>query len=257
MSHPMFDLTGRVALVTGSSRGIGLAIAEAFRESGATVVLNGRDAGRLEAAAAMLRDRGDGAAPATARFDVADDSAVAEGVAAVEAEHGRIDILVNNAGFQRRALLEDVTPAQFRQMLDVHMTGAFMTAKATAPGMIARSSGKIINICSLASEVGRANITPYSAAKGGLKMLTKGMAVEWARHNIQVNGIGPGYIRTEMNTELQASEAFNRMVDIRVPAQRWGQPQELAGAAIFLASAASDYVTGQILYVDGGLLSQI
>lgn len=255
MSHPMFDLTGRVALVTGSSRGIGLAVAEAFIESGATVVLNGRDAGRLEAAAETLRSRGH--APATAVFDVADDTSVAEGVAAVEAEHGRIDILVNNAGFQRRALLEDVSPAQFRQMLDVHMTGAFMAAKAAAPGMIARRAGKIINVCSLASEVGRANITPYSAAKGGLKMLTKGMAVEWARHNIQVNGIGPGYIRTEMNTELQASESFNRMVDIRVPAQRWGQPQELAGAAIFLASAASDYMTGQILYVDGGLLSQI
>jgi gluconate 5-dehydrogenase len=253
--HTLFDLTGRTALVTGSSQGIGLSLAGGLAAAGAAVVLNGRDEGKLAAAAQALR--GEGAQVATALFDVTDAQGAAAAVARLEAEVAPLDILVNNAGIQRRALLLEMTETQWREVLDADLTSAFLVSRAVAPGMIARQRGKIINVCSLMSEVGRPTTGNYAAAKGGLKMLTRAMAVEWARHNLQINGIGPGYIVTDMTRPLVENPEFNQWICGRTPAGRWGRPEELAGAAVFLASAASDFVNGQIIYVDGGLLAAI
>jgi gluconate 5-dehydrogenase len=251
----LFDLTGRTALVTGSSQGIGLALAGGLAAAGAALVLNGRDEAKLAAAAEGLR-RG-GARVATAAFDVTDGTAVAAAVPRAEGEVGPIDILVNNAGIQRRAPLAEMTEAQWREVLETNLTSAFLVARALAPRMIERRRGKIINVCSLMSEVGRPTTGNYAAAKGGLRMLTRAMAVEWARHNLQVNGIGPGYIVTELTRPLVENPEFNQWICGRTPAGRWGRPEELVGAAVFLAGAASDFVNGQILYVDGGLLAAI
>jgi gluconate 5-dehydrogenase len=253
--HSLFDLTGRTALVTGSSQGIGLALARGLAAAGATVVLNGRDQARLAAAAEALR--GEGARVATAAFDVTDGAGAAAAVARVEAEVAPLDILVNNAGIQRRAPLAEMTEGQWREVLDTNLTSAFLVARAAAPRMIARRSGKIINVCSLMSEAGRPTTGNYAAAKGGLKMLTRAMAVEWAPHNLQINGIGPGYIVTELTRPLVENPEFNRWICGRTPAGRWGRPDELIGAAVFLAAPASDFVNGQIIYVDGGLLAAI
>ena len=253
--NPLFDLTGRIALVTGSSQGLGLAIARGLAQAGAALVLNGRDQRKLAATAAVLR--AEGVKVHEAAFDVTDGAASAAAVARAEAEFGVIDILVNNAGIQQRAPLAEMTEAQWRAVIDTNLTSAFLVARAVAPRMIARGRGKIINICSVMSEVSRPTIANYAAAKGGLKMLTRAMAVEWARHGLQANAIGPGYFVTELNQALVANPEFNRWICGRTPAGRWGQPHELAGAAVFLASPASDFVNGQVLYVDGGLLSSL
>jgi gluconate 5-dehydrogenase len=239
----LFDLTGRTVLVTGSTRGIGLALARALAGAGARVCVNGRT---REACEAVLWD-GAVAAP----FDVTDEAAVVEGVAAL----GRIDVLVNNAGIQLRRPLDRLTADEFRHVLDVNLTSAFLVSRAVAPQMIERGAGKIVNTCSVTSEVGRETIGAYTASKGALKLLTRAMCADWARHGLQANGIGPGYFRTEMNQDLQASPEFGAWLERRVPAARWGDVEELGGAAVFLASRASDYVNGQILYVDGGMLA--
>jgi gluconate 5-dehydrogenase len=250
-----FDLTGRTALITGSSQGIGLALARGLAQAGAALILNGRDRKKLEAAAAQLR--AEGCKVATAAFDVTDGAASAEGVATAAATAGPIDILINNAGIHRRAPLLEMTETQWREVIDTDLTSAFLVSRAVAPGMIARGAGKIINICSLMSEVGRPTIANYAAAKGGLKMLTRSMCVEWAKHNLQINGIGPGYFETELTKPLVGNPEFNKWICSRTPAGRWGRPEELAGAAVFLASRASDFVNGQVIYVDGGVLAAL
>jgi gluconate 5-dehydrogenase len=241
----LFDLSGRTALVTGSTRGLGFALAHGLAGAGARVAINGRTHEACEAAAAEL----DGAFPAP--FDVTDEASIAAGVAAI----GQIDILVNNAGINVRAPLEAFSLEDWQRVLDVNLTSAFLVSRAVVPGMIERGRGKIVNTCSVTSEVGRETIGPYTASKGGLKQLTRAMCADWARHGIQANGIGPGYFRTEINTVLQDDPAFDAWLRARVPAGRWGEPSELEGAVVFLASAASDFVNGQILYVDGGMLA--
>ena len=253
MPNDPFDLGGRVALVTGSSRGLGLAMARGLGRAGALLVLNGRDYAALDRTAAVLA--GEGLGVHALAFDVTDRAAVEAAVDDIEGRIGPIGILVNNAGIQRRAPLEEMEEAVWREVIEVNLTSAFIVGQAVGRRMIARRRGKIINICSLTSEVTRPSIAPYTAAKGGLKMLTKSMAVEWAKHNVQVNGIGPGYFATELNTALINNPEFDAWVRARTPAGRWAEPEELAGTAVFLASAASDFVTGQVIYVDGGLLS--
>ena len=253
--NPLFDLTGRIALVTGSSQGLGLAMARGLVQAGAAVVLNGRDERKLAATAEVLRS--EGAKVFTAAFDVTNGAASAAAIARIEEECGAIDILVNNAGIHQRAPLISMTEEQWRAVVDTNLTSAFLVARAVAPRMIARGRGKIINICSVMSEVSRPTIANYAAAKGGLKMLTRAMAVEWAKHGLQANAIGPGYFVTDLNQALVANPEFNRWICGRTPAGRWGQPEELSGAVVFLASPASDFVNGQVLYVDGGLMAAL
>ncbi|GAA2058824.1 MULTISPECIES: SDR family oxidoreductase [Streptomyces] len=254
MSHPLFDVTGKVALVTGSSRGIGRALATGLLEAGCTVVLNGRDAATLEATRAELAGTY-GDAVLAEPFDVTDSAAVATAVARIEERAGAIDILVNNTGAQRRAPFTDFTDEDWQGLLDTNLTSAFLVGREVARRMVPRGQGKIINICSLQSEAVRPGIAPYSATKGGLKMLTKGMCADLGPSGIQVNGIGPGYFDTELTSALVADEEFSAWVRKRTPAGRWGQTQDLVGALLFLASPASDFVNGQLLYVDGGMLS--
>ncbi len=244
-----FDLTGRRALVTGSSQGIGLAIARGLAEAGAAIVLNGLDGDRLAAAAEALR--GEGHDVATQSFDVADETAVGAAAARI----GPIDILVNNAGIHRRSPLVGMRLEDFDAVVRTNLTGAFLVARAFLPAMIERRRGKIINLCSVISEVARPSVANYAASKGGLKMLTRAMAVELGPHDIQVNGIGPGYIVTGLNKPLVENPAFDAWIRGRTPLGRWGRPEDVAGTAVFLASPASDFVTGQILYVDGGILA--
>lgn len=252
MNAPAFNLAGRRALVTGSSQGIGFALAEALAAAGAHVVLNGRDEARLAAAAGQLRATGL-AGVTTAAFDVTDEAAVNAGVAAL----GAVDILVNNTGIQRRGPLETMPLADWETVLKTNLTSAFLVARAVVPGMIARRSGKIINICSLMSDLARPTTAPYASAKGGLKMLTRSMCGEWARHNLQVNGIAPGYILTELTQPLAADPKFDTWIKGRTPAGRWGSVADLTGACVFLASPAADFVNGQILTIDGGLSAVI
>lgn len=247
-----FDLSGKTALVTGSSQGIGLAIAQGLAEAGAQIVINGRDVAKLESARAMLAAKGVAVAAA---FDVTDEDAVNAGITRVEHAVGAIDILVNNAGMQFRTPLEDFPLAKWRELMQVNVESAFIVSKAVAKGMIARKSGKIINISSVQSELGRPTIAPYTATKGAIKMLTKGMCADWARHNIQINAIGPGYFKTPLNQALVDNPEFSSWLEKRTPAGRWGTTDELVGAAIFLASPASSFVNGHILYVDGGITS--
>jgi len=249
-NHP-FDLHGKVALVTGAYRGLGFAIAQGLAEAGATVVLNGRKAELLASAAKTLTDAGRRAS--TCVFDVTDGDAVRAGIAAIEREHGRLDILVNNAGIQRRNPLVDFKRQDWDDVIATNLTAPYLVAQAALPGMIARKSGKIVNIASLMSELARPTVVPYTAAKGGVRQLTRGMAVELAPHNIQVNAISPGYFATEMNRALIDNAEFNAWVCKRTPAGRWGEPVELAGLAVFLASRAADYMTGQIVIMDGGM----
>lgn len=250
-----FDLTGRRALVTGSGQGIGFALARALGAAGAAVVLNGRNPAKLAAAAEVLR--GEGIAVDVSAFDVTEPQAVREGVAAIEATIGPIDILVNNAGIQRRMALEDFPEETWHELVRTNLDSVFYVAKAVAGHMIARRRGKIINICSVQSELGRPSIAPYTATKGAVKMLTKGMCADWAKHGLQVNGLGPGYFVTELTQTLVDNAEFSAWLCARTPAGRWGNVAELGGAAVFLASAASDFVNGQILYVDGGLTSVV
>lgn len=251
----MFNLAGRRALVTGSSRGIGFGIAGALAAAGAEVILNARDQVALGAAAAKLADAG-----ATVRalaFDVTSEQSVEDAVAFAESEIGPIDILVNNAGMQHRAPLEDFPLAKFEQVMSTNVTSAFIVGRAVGRGMIARKKGKIINICSVMSNLARPSIAPYAASKAAIANLTRGMATDWARHGLHVNGIAPGYIRTELNEALLSNAEFNAWVEKRTPMGRWGEPSELGGAAIFLASDASSYVNGHILYVDGAFTATV
>lgn len=254
-TNPLFSLTGRTALITGSSQGIGAALARGLAEAGAAVVLNGRSPEKLAAAAEALRAAVPGVRVATAAFDVNDGAAVEREVARIEAEFAPIDILLNNAGIHRRAPLLEMSDQQWKEVLDTNLTSAFVVGRAVARRMVARGSGKIINTCSLMTEVSRPSIGNYAAAKGGLKMLTKAMAVEWAKHGLQCNGIGPGYIVTEMTQVLVDNPEFNAWICKRTPAGRWGKPEELVGTTVFLASRASDFVNGQIIHIDGGLLA--
>lgn len=249
MPHP-FDLSGKAALVTGGGSGLGFAIARGLAQAGARVALNGRNLDKLRAAATALTREGIDAH--VAPFDVTDADAVAAGVAALERTLGGVDILVNNAAVNHRQPLEDFSLDEWRSLLAANLDGPFLVTRALLPAMKARRRGKIVNICSLASDIGRPNIVPYAASKGGLRMLTRALAVELAPHNVQVNGIAPGFFRTEMNAALVADTEFSRWVTRRTPAGRWGEPPEVAGAAVFLASPAADYVTGHLLYVDGG-----
>ena len=247
----VFDLSGKVALVTGAYRGLGFAIAQGLARAGASVVLNGRRIEAVEPAARALTAQSLKAS--TAIFDVTDRDAVRAAVTAIESEHGRIDVLVNNAGIQRRGALTDCSQQDWDAIIATNLTAPFVVSQAVLPGMIARKSGKIVHIASLMSEMARPSVVPYTAAKGGVRQLTRGMAVELAPHNIQVNAIAPGYFATEMNRALIDNAEFNAWVCKRTPAGRWGQPDELAGTAVFLASSASNYITGQLLIVDGGM----
>jgi len=247
----VFELSGKVALVTGAYRGLGFAIAQGLARAGASVVLNGRRIEAVEPAARALTAQSLKAS--TAIFDVTDGDAVRAAVTAIENEHGRIDVLVNNAGIQRRGALADFSQQDWDDIIATNLTAPFVVSQAVLPGMIARKSGKIVHIASLMSELARPSVVPYTAAKGGVRQLTRGMAVELAPHNIQVNAIAPGYFATEMNRALIDNAEFNAWVCKRTPAGRWGQPDELAGTAVFLASSASNYITGQLLIVDGGM----
>jgi gluconate 5-dehydrogenase len=252
----LFDLSGKTALITGSSNGIGLALAQGLAEAGAAIILNGRDETRLAEAARHFEAAG--LCAATCAFDVADDAAVGAAFARFDADGAAIDILVNNAGAQLRKPMLEMTTDEWRRIVDGHVTAAFQVGREAARRMIARGKGgKIVNICSLASEVARATIAPYTAAKGGMKMLTRSMASEWASRGIQANAIGPGYIVTEMTRPLVEDAKFDAWVRSRTPSGRWGRPEDLIGVMVFLASPASDYVNGQIIYVDGGLLAVI
>ena len=254
MSTELFSLAGRTALVTGSSRGLGNAIAVGFAEAGAALVLNGSDRDRLATAAATLRDQGYKVTEAA--FDVTNESAVTRAFTTLDDAGIAIDILVNNAGIQLRKPLVELSVAEWQRVIDTNLTSAFVVGREAARRMIKRGKGgKVINIGSLTSEVARATVAPYTAAKGGIKLLTRAMAAEWAEHDIQANAIGPGYMITEMNKALIENPAFDAWVKGRTPARRWGKPEELIGAAVFLASAASGYVNGQIIYVDGGMLA--
>ncbi|TPQ16644.1 glucose 1-dehydrogenase [Streptomyces sporangiiformans] len=252
MSHPLFDISGRTALVTGSSRGIGLALARGLAEAGCTVVLNGRDTSRLAKAAAEIEGTG---TVHTAAFDVTDGPSVAAGIAEVEERVGPLDILVNNAGMQLRAPLLEFADADWHRILNTNLTSAFLVGREAARRMTDRGHGKIVNICSLQSEVVRPGIAPYAATKGALKMLTKGMCADWGPHGVQVNGLGPGYIETELTGPLVDDPEFSAWVRRRTPAGRWGRTEDLVGGVLFLASPAADFVSGQILYVDGGMTS--
>jgi gluconate 5-dehydrogenase len=250
MAAGAFDLSGRVALVTGGGSGLGLAIAAGLAAAGAHVVINGRNEAKLAAALAALTAAGH-AAHASA-FDVADESAVATAVAALADAHGAVDIVVNNAAVNNRKPFDAYTGAEWRALQATNVDGAFHVTRAVLPAMKARRAGKIINICSLASDLGRPQITAYATSKGALKMMTRSLAVELAPFNIQVNGIAPGFFATEMNAPLVADAAFSAWVARRTPAGRWAKPPEIAGAAVFLACAAADFVTGHLLHVDGG-----
>ena len=253
MSTSLFDLSGRTALVTGSSRGLGRAIAEGLAKAGARLVVNGTDPARVETAVAEFRSAGHAAEGAA--FDVTDEAAIVNAFGSFDAKGMAIDILVNNAGIQMRKPLVEFTSADWRKVIETNLTSAFIIGREAAKRMIPRKRGKIINIGSLASELARPTVGPYTAAKGGIKTLTKSMAVEWAASGIQTNAIGPGYMLTDMNQALMQNPDFNSWLMSRIPSKRWGRPDELVGAAIFLASSASDYVNGQIIYVDGGMLA--
>ena len=250
-----FDLSGRTALVTGSSAGIGLALAQGLAGAGAAVVLNGRRSDVLDAAAARLRDHG--AVVHAMPFDVGDADAVAAAVARIEAEIGAIDILVNNAGMQKRAPLQDFSRADWQLLMRTNLDSVFIVGQAVARHMIPRGRGKIINICSVQSELGRPGIAPYTASKGAVKMLTKGMAIDWGPHGLQVNGLGPGYFKTELNQALVDNPEFSAWLIGRTPSRRWGDVEDLVGAAVFLAGDASRFVNGHILYVDGGVTATL
>ena len=245
-----FRLHGRRALITGSSSGIGLALARALGQAGAALVLNGRNADKLQVAAKGLR--AEGLAVSTAAFDVTDSDAVRQSIDAIEDSQGSIDILVNNAGMQIRNPLHEFIDADWHTLMKTNLDSVYFVGKAVAQKMIPRGCGKIINICSVQSELGRPGIAPYTASKGAVKMLTKGMAIDWGPHGITVNGLGPGYFKTELTEKLVADPTFTGWLVGRTPSRRWGDVQDLGGAAVFLASDASCFVNGHILYVDGG-----
>ena len=255
MTKNLFDLTGKTALITGATQGIGFSLAKGLSEHGATIAISARNPVKLEEALAKFERMGIEAYGYL--FDVTDSEEIDMAIKAMEYELGKIDILVNNAGIIHRAPMEAHPEDKWDEVINTNLNSVYKVSKQVVLGMMQHQSGKIINICSLMSEVARTSIPAYTAAKGGVKMLTKAMATEWAKHNIQVNGIGPGYFETELTNALQKDEKFNNWLIERTPAGRWGKPEELIGAAIFLASDASSFVNGQILYVDGGILATI
>lgn len=251
----LFDLSGKRALITGGTHGLGMAMAMGLGNAGAELLINGHSPDKLEAAIKTYQSAGLNAKGYL--FDVTKEEEVKAAIATIEAE-GPIDILINNAGIIKRIPMEDMEVADFREVIDVDLVGPFILSKWVGKNMIRRKSGKIINICSMMSELGRNTVSAYAAAKGGLKMLTRNMATEWAKHNIQVNGIGPGYFATDQTKPIRIDgHPFNEFILNRTPAGRWGDPQDLMGVAVFLASTASDFVNGQIIYVDGGILATI
>jgi len=250
-----FRLNGRRALITGSSGGIGLALARALGQAGAAVILNGRNTDKLQAATQLLR--AEGLSVSTAGFDVTDADAVRQGIDAIEKDVGSIDILVNNAGMQIRGPLQDYADTDWHTLMRTNLDSVYFVGKTVAQKMIPRGCGKIINICSVQSELGRPGIAPYTASKGAVKMLTKGMAIDWGQFGITVNGLGPGYFKTELTEKLVADPAFTGWLVGRTPSRRWGDVEDLGGAAVFLASEASCFVNGHILYVDGGVTATL
>jgi gluconate 5-dehydrogenase len=255
VAFELFNLAGKRALVTGSSQGIGFAIARGLAEHGASVILNGRDRSKLEAAAASLTAAGH--AVAVAGFDVTVAEDVREGVATVERTVGAIDILVNNAGMQFRAPLEDFPAEKWELLLRTNVSSAFYVGQAVARHMIPRGNGKIINIASVQSELARPGIAPYTATKGAIRNLTRGMCTDWAKHGLQVNAIAPGYFKTPLNQALVDDPTFSAWLEKRTPAGRWGNVDELIGAAVFLSGDASSFVNGHTLYVDGGITTSL
>ena len=256
MSTALFDLSGKTALVTGGTHGLGMAIATGLANAGSTIVINDVFTDKLQSAKTKYAEMG--IEVHTYLLDVTDEDAVEKTIPVIESEVGPIDILVNNAGIIKRIPILEMKAEEFRQVLDVDLTGPFIMSKAVAKGMVERGHGKIINMCSMMSEFGRNTVSAYASAKGGLKMLTRNMATEWARFNIQINGIGPGYFATDQTAPIRVDgHPFNEFIINRTPAGRWGDPEDLAGTAVFLASGASDFVNGQVVYVDGGILATI
>ncbi|MEO1418105.1 MAG: gluconate 5-dehydrogenase [Bacteroidota bacterium] len=252
----LFDLTGKVALVTGGTHGLGMAMAKGLGEAGAQLVINGHTPSKMAHALQVYEEAG--LAAKGYLFDVTDEPQVVASLKQIEAEVGPVDILVNNAAIIKRMPLVEMDTADFRAVIEVDLIAPFVVSKYVVPGMIQRGGGKVINICSMMSELGRDTVGAYAAAKGGLKMLTQNMATEWARENIQVNGIGPGYFATEQTAPIRKNgHPLHEFIIGRTPAGKWGEPDQLKGAAIFLASPASDFVNGHILYVDGGILATI
>jgi len=257
MSINLFDLTGKTALITGATHGLGMAMAKGIGNAGAKIVVNGNSSqAKLDDAVATYKESGIEAYGYL--FDVTDEVAVKENIEKIEKEVGSIDILVNNAGIIKRTPLVDMEVDDFKAVVDVDLVAPFIVSKHVVKGMIERKSGKIINICSMMSELGRNSVGAYAAAKGGLKMLTQNMATEWAKYNIQTNGIGPGYFATSQTEPIRVDgHPFNDFIVNRTPSGKWGDPDDLQGAAIFLSSRASDFVNGQVVYVDGGILATI
>ncbi len=255
MAANSFRLDGRLALVTGSSAGIGFALARALGEAGATVVINGRNSAKLAEAADLLR--AEGLSVHARDFDVTQAAAVQAAVEDIESSIGPIEILVNNAGMQLRGPLDEFAVGDWHRIMRTNVDSVFLMGQAVARRMIARKRGKIINICSVQSEMGRPNIAPYMASKGAVKMLTKGMAIDWGPHGLQVNGLGPGYFKTELTEKLVNDETFSAWLTGRTPSRRWGEVAELGGAVVFLASDASNFVNGHVLYVDGGVTATL
>jgi len=257
MSQTLFDITGKVALVTGSTHGLGMSMAMGLGKAGATIVVNGNSSQeKIDKAVALYKEVGINAVGY--KFNVADEAQVITAINKIEGEVGKIDILVNNAGIIKRTPLAEMEVADFKQVIDIDLVSPFIVSKHVIKGMMERKAGKIINICSMMSELGRNTVGAYAAAKGGLVMLTKNMATEWARFGVQVNGIGPGYFATSQTAPIRVDgHPFNDFIVNRTPAKKWGDPNDLAGAAVFLSSKASDFVNGHILYVDGGILATI
>jgi len=255
-ANPLFDLTGKTAFVSGASHGLGMAIAQGLANAGAQIIINGRSAERLEKAAEVYASKG--IKVHWYEFDVTDEEKVKHYVNKMESDVGPIDILFNNAAIIKRTPILEMAVEDFKEVLMVDLVSPFIVSKAIVPGMIARGHGKVINMCSMMSEVSRNTVSAYAAAKGGLKMLTKEMADEWAKFNIQTNALGPGYFATDQTAPIRVDgHPFNDFIVKRTPARRWGQPEELQGAAIFLSSKASDFVNGHVLYVDGGILATL
>lgn len=250
----LFDLTGKVALVTGGTHGIGLASALLLAKAGARVCVNDIDDDKLESCRDMFSEAGQ--TVYTVNFNVTDEKDVDRGISIIEKDNGPVNILVNNAGIIKRVPILEMRIEDYRQVIDVDLVAPLIVSKRVAPSMIASREGKIINMCSMMSEYGRNSVSAYASAKGGLKLLTRNMTCEWAKYNIQINGVGPGYIATSQTAPIRENgHPFNDLVMTRTPAGRWGQPEDVANAVLFLASPASDFVNGHILYVDGGILA--